>query len=75
MIEFGIENKKDINKDKLNYYHHCPILTLLGVNHRINLFHMPKRFFYLCNTEGYINKFLIACIVNTTLHVNKAFKK
>ena len=75
IIEFGIENKKAINKDKLNYCHSFPILTLLGVNHHLLLLHMSNSFAYINNTEERINKFTISYMVNPTLHLNKSFKE
>ena len=41
MISVGNEGKK---KDIYNYFHHMPILPLLGANHRLPLLHMSKRF-------------------------------
>ena len=73
MIEFVTE-KKIINKDKWNYFHHFPIFPLLVVNDCIPIFHMSKIFVYLHNTEEHINQFEIEYMVNPTLHGNKAFK-
>ena len=37
MISVGNENKTIKNKDRWNYFHHMPILPLLGDNHRLPL--------------------------------------
>ena len=44
MIEIGNEKVKIKNKYKWNYYHHMPILPLLGANHHLPLLYMDKRF-------------------------------
>ena len=47
MIAVGNENKKINNKDRCSYCYHCTMLSLLGVNHRLPLFHMDKPFIWL----------------------------
>ena len=54
-IEYGLENKTIINKDKYNYCNHFPILRLLGVNHHLALLHMYNFFVYLHDVEELIN--------------------
>ena len=44
MIELGTRTKKIKNKDRWNYYHHMPMLLLLGGNHLLPLLHMSKKF-------------------------------
>ena len=51
IIAVGNENKKIKNKDRWNYCHHIPMLSLLGANHRLPLFHMAKHFFWLNETK------------------------
>ena len=46
MIEVGNE-KKIKTKDRLDYFNHVPMLSLLGENHRLPLFHMDKSFIWL----------------------------
>ena len=38
----GNEDKKIKNKGRWNYFHHMPMLSLLGANHRLPLFHMAN---------------------------------
>ena len=51
-----------------------PILSLLGANHRLLLFHMAKRFIWL-NEKKRINEFTIRYMINTGLNFNKAFRE
>ena len=44
MIEIGNENEKIKNKYRCIYFHHMPILPLLGGNNRLPLLHMAKLF-------------------------------
>ena len=75
MISVGKENKKYINKDRWNYFHHIPMLSLLGANHRIPLFHMAKRFIWVNETKQLINEFTIGYMINPGLNVNKTFRE
>ena len=52
MISVGNENKTIKNKDRWNYFHHMPILPLLGDNHCLPLWHMAKRFIWLEETKN-----------------------
>ena len=52
MRAVGKENKKTRNKDRWNYCHHMPMLSLLGANHRLTLFHMAKRFIWINETKN-----------------------
>ena len=57
MIEIGNKNEEIINKDKWNFCHHFPILSLLGVNHHLPLLHKYKSFICLEETSDRINEF------------------
>ena len=74
MIAVGNENKK-INKDIWNYCHHMPILSLLGSNHHLPLFHMSKHFIWLNETKQLINEFKIGYMINPGLNFNKIFRE
>ena len=74
IIEIGNKNEKIKNRDKWNYCHDFPILTLLGDNHRLPLIHMAKCFIWLEEKSDCINEFNMGYMINPTLHVNKAFK-
>ena len=50
-----------------------PMLSLLGANHLLPLFHMAKRFIRIDEAKQRINEFTIGYIINTGLNVNKAF--
>ena len=52
-----------------------PLLTLLGVNHLLPIFHKSKTFVYINNTEKRMNKFEIGYIINPKLDVNKMFRE
>ena len=47
MIAVGNENKKNEDKYRWNYCHHVHMLSLLGENHHLPLFHMDKYLFGL----------------------------
>ena len=51
-----------------------PMLSLLGVNHRLLLFHMAKRFIWL-NEKKRINEFTTGYTINPGLNFNKAFRE
>ena len=51
MIDIGNKNEKIRNKDKWNYYHHFPILPLMGDNHRLTLLNMAKSFICIEETK------------------------
>ena len=48
------------------------MLSLLGENHRLQLFYMAERFIWI-NGEKIINHFTIGYMVNPGLNINKAF--
>ena len=48
-----------------------PMLSLLGSNHRLPLFHMAKRFIWLNEAKKLINEFTIGYMINTCLNVKK----
>ena len=75
MIEVGNENKKIRNKDRCNYFHNMPMLSLLGENHRLPLFHTDKHFIWINETKKRIHEFTIRYIINTGLNTNKTFKE
>ena len=74
MIAVEKENKINKNKDGWNYCHNMPILPLFGGDHCIPLLHMSKRFIWLEEIGESINEFEIGYMINTSLHVSKAFK-
>ena len=47
MIEVGNEKNNNNNKDRWNYCHRMPMLSLLGWNHRLPIFHLDKTIFGL----------------------------
>ena len=49
IISVGNENKKIAVKDRWNYCNHMPMISLLGANHCLPLFHMAKSF--ICFNE------------------------
>ena len=49
-----------------------PMLPLMGVNHRLPLFHMAKHFIWV--EEKSINEFAIGYMINTDLIVRKSFR-
>ena len=49
-----------------------PMLSLLGANHCLPLFHMPKRSIWLNETKQRINEFTIVYMINKGLNINKA---
>ena len=52
-----------------------PMLSLLGADHRLPLFHMDKIFIRFEETKESINKFSIGYMINPKLNINKAFRK
>ena len=74
MIAVGNENKKIKNKYRLNYCHNMPMLSLLGANNFLPLFHMDNFFIWIEETEKRINEFAIGYMINPGLNVNKAFR-
>ena len=68
------KNEKKLNKDKWNYCHNFPILSLLGDNHRLLVLHMAKTFICIKETSDRIDEFEIGYMINTTFHVNKSLK-
>ena len=75
MIAVENENKKIKNKDICNNFHHMPMLSLLGGNHRLALFHTANRFIWLNETKQRINEFTIGYMINPRLNVNKSFRE
>ena len=75
MILFDNESKKIKNRDRRNYFHHTPMLILLGDNHCLMLLHMDKRFIWIAVTGEHMNDFDIIYMNNPSLYVNKAFKE
>ena len=71
MIEFGNENKKIKNKDRWDYCRHMPMLSLLGANSRLPLFHLAKTSICLNETKKCLNEFMIGYMINPGLNVNK----
>ena len=71
MISVGNE-KKIKNKDRWNYCHNIPMLSFLGENHFLPLFHMAKHFIWL-NKKKCMNEFTIGYIINPGLNFNKDF--
>ena len=52
-----------------------PMLSLIGGNHCLPLFHMAKLFIFLNETRQHINKFTIRYMINPGLNVNKSFRE
>ena len=52
-----------------------PILSLLGENHRLPLFHMAKLFIWVDETKQRINEFTIGYMINPNLNINKTFRE
>ena len=75
MIAVGKENKKIKIKDRWNYFHHKPMLSLLGVNNCLPLFHMAKRFIWLNEKKKRMNEFTIGYMINPGLNVNRDFRE
>ena len=69
MIAVGNERKTIKNKDRWNYCHHTSMLSLLGANYRLPLFHMTKRFIWINETKKRSNEFTIGYIINQGLNV------
>ena len=51
------------------------MLSLLGENHRLPLFHMDENFIWLNETICFINEFKIGYIINPNLNIKKAFRE
>ena len=73
MIEVG--NEKEKKTDRRNYCNHIPMISLLGVNHHLPLFHMAKHFIWINETKKRINEFTVGYMINPGLNVNKAFRE
>ena len=63
-----------INIDRIiviifQYFHCC------GVNNRLPLLHMAKRFIWIHEKYELINGFDFVCMINPTFHVDKSFKE
>ena len=52
-----------------------PMLSLLGGNHRLPLFHMAKRFIWFHKTKQRLNEFTTGYMVNPNLNINKSFRE
>ena len=50
-----------------------PMLSLLGNNHRLPLFHMAKLFIWIEEKNERINDFSIGYMINPKLNINRAF--
>ena len=51
------------------------MLSLLGANHRLPLFHIAKNFIWLEETKELINEFSIGYMINPTSNINKSFRE
>ena len=51
-----------------------PMLSLLGANHRLPLFHTAKRFIWLNETKQPVNELTVGYMINPGLNVDKAFR-
>ena len=51
------------------------MLSFLGENNRLPLFHMDKFFIWLEETKERINKFLIGYMMNPRLNIKKSFRE
>ena len=67
--------REHTKKYRWNYCHLLPMLSLLGANHRLPLFHMGKRFIWINETKKSIDEFTIGYIISLGLNVNKYFKE
>ena len=67
--------RKEGKKDIWYYCHRMPMLSLLGVNHCLPVFHVSKSFIWINETKQRINEFIIGYMINPGLNVNKAFRK
>ena len=47
------------------------MLSLLGANHRLPIFHMAKHFIWIEERKEHINEFSIGYTINLKLNVNK----
>ena len=52
-----------------------PMLSLLGENHRLPLFHTDKHFIWINETKQRINEFKTGYMINQNLNIKKAFIK
>ena len=57
------------------YCHNMTMLSLLGVNHPLPLFHMAKRFIWINETKKRINYFTIGYMINPCFNVYKDFRE
>ena len=64
MMSVGNDNKTIKNKYRWNYYHKLPMLTLLGANHCLPLFHIDELFIWMEEIKRRINEFTIGYIIN-----------
>ena len=60
---------------KCNYFHHMPMLSLLGSNHCLHLFHTAKRYIWINETKQHNIEFTIGYKIKPGLNVNKSFKE
>ena len=51
------------------------MLSFLGKNHRLPLFHMDKSFIWLNEIKKRINEFTIGYMINPNLNINKALRE
>ena len=52
-----------------------PMLSLLGANHFLPLFHMAESFIWLNEKKQRNNEFKIGYMINSDLNVNKSFRE
>ena len=52
-----------------------PMLSLLGANNRLPLFHMAKSSIWIEEKKQRINRFSIGYIINPNFNINKAFRE
>ena len=51
------------------------MLSSLGKNDRLPLFHMDKRFICINETKKSMNEFKIGYMINPNFNINKAFRE
>ena len=68
-------NKKFDTKDQWDHLYRLSMESMLGVNRRIPLLHMSKRFFFIEIANERINEFSFAYMCNPTLYRHTVFKE
>ena len=69
-----IESAKQIAKDKWELPAVIPLMTMVGVNHRLPILYLSKIIVHIYTTENTIYLFAIGYMINPSLHFNKIFK-